>query len=166
MLLEIDASPRLEQRLPQISDLREALADVVKTEIFDADALFHLTPRHRCRHRRPRPRPHGVDRSQRASPRILVVVHEHPALRTLRDRALVAVTPRLASKIATDERPLPIGAESWKTSRIFLPAELPAGPYRNLLTGELVQPLEREGERWLFVGDVLRTSPVAMMVNE
>jgi (1->4)-alpha-D-glucan 1-alpha-D-glucosylmutase len=85
--------------------------------------------------------------------------------RTLRDRALIALTPRLLSKIAPDPQ-LPLGAESWKTSRVFLPEGLPAGPYRNLLTGESVQPLVRENERWLFAGDVFRTAPVAMLVNE
>jgi (1->4)-alpha-D-glucan 1-alpha-D-glucosylmutase len=86
--------------------------------------------------------------------------------RTLRDRALVAVVPRLASKIAPADRPLPVGAESWKTSRVFLPPGIPSGAYRNLLTGELVQPLERDNAQWLFVGDVLRTAPVAILINE
>ena len=40
MLLEVDTSTRLKQRLPQISELGEALADVVETEILDGDALF------------------------------------------------------------------------------------------------------------------------------
>ena len=79
-------------------------------------------------------------------------------------RAIVAVAPRLTSRLVTAEHPWPIGTESWKTSRVLLPPDL-ARPLTNVLTGEVCQPVIDGDTAWLPAGDVLRTCPVALLAT-
>src|SRR5215831_5966439 len=54
VLTEVGSAARGEQRLPEVAYLRDALADVVETEILQADAAPDLTPLERRRHARNR----------------------------------------------------------------------------------------------------------------
>jgi (1->4)-alpha-D-glucan 1-alpha-D-glucosylmutase len=58
-----------------------------------------------------------------------------------RDRSgtLLAIVPRL---MASDDGSLPRGSDAWGSTRILLPRCTEAVAYRNLLTGESVQPVE------------------------
>ena len=85
---QVEAAARLQQRLPEIADLRDPPRHVRDGEIFDAHAAVDFLPRQRRRHGCRRPRAHRVDRGQRAAPPVLVVVHEHAAGRPLREPVL------------------------------------------------------------------------------
>src|SRR5207249_1980015 len=74
---QIEAAAFLEQRLPQVAQLRHARGDVHDREVLDADPALDLFPRDRRRDRRLGTGPWRVDGRQRSPPRILVVVHEH-----------------------------------------------------------------------------------------
>ena len=83
--------------------------------------------------------------------------------RTSGDDAVIAVAPRLLAGLVNEERPLPLGGECWKTSRIILPEALRNRTFLNVLTGEEVRPTEAAGQSWLFVGEVLKDVPVGML---
>jgi len=59
--------------------------------------------------------------------------------------------------------PWPVGSV-WATSRVLLPADAPAGAWRDLLTGAELKPIESASERWLFLAQALQTLPVAVLV--
>ncbi len=79
------------------------------------------------------------------------------------DRAVLVVAPRLSSAVATPDQPFPLGAESWKISRVLLPPELGGRRFRNLLTGEHLEPARKQDEAWLFLARVFATLPVAIL---
>jgi (1->4)-alpha-D-glucan 1-alpha-D-glucosylmutase len=81
------------------------------------------------------------------------------------DTWLLAVAPRLASRlvgVGPDDWPT---GEMWKTSRVLMPPGAPSGAWVNLLTGERCQPMSHRGETWLFAGDALRRLPVALLAT-
>jgi (1->4)-alpha-D-glucan 1-alpha-D-glucosylmutase len=77
--------------------------------------------------------------------------------------AAIVVAPTLSSQIVDDEHPLPVG-ERWKTSRVLLPSSLAGLTFRDVFTGAEVRPTTGTGGTWLFVGQVLATMPVALLV--
>ena len=76
---------------------------------------------------------------------------------------MVALVPRLVTLLTSEERPIPVGDAVWGSTRVLLPAPVGSGPYRHLVTGEVVEPVPAEGGAALVVADVLRTSPVALL---
>src|SRR6185369_15912061 len=85
---EIEAILRCEQRSPEVAASADAGGHVVQAEVVDRDAALHLGPRYGCRHGGTWRRPYGVHRRQCSSPRVLVVVDEHPPAWPLRDAIL------------------------------------------------------------------------------
>ena len=79
------------------------------------------------------------------------------------DDAVLVVTPRLCSALATEERPLPLGGESWKTSRVLLPESLRNRTFRDAFTGTEIKPTTTGEQGWIFLGEVLAQLPVAML---
>jgi malto-oligosyltrehalose synthase len=79
------------------------------------------------------------------------------------DRAVIAVAPHLVARIVDDDHPAPV-ADVWKTSRVMLPPSLASLAYRDAFTGAEVRPVQTNGSAWLFVGQVLRILPVALLV--
>jgi (1->4)-alpha-D-glucan 1-alpha-D-glucosylmutase len=77
--------------------------------------------------------------------------------------AVLAVAPRLCAGLVDEERPVPLGGDCWKTSRIFLPETLRGRTFRNVFTGEEIEPSEGGGQAWLFVGQALDRLPVALL---
>jgi (1->4)-alpha-D-glucan 1-alpha-D-glucosylmutase len=71
---------------------------------------------------------------------------------------LVAVVPRLTTRLVAADRPLPLGEPAWGTTIVPL-LPVPAGVYRHVITGEAV---DAPGAR-LRVADALRTCPVALL---
>src|SRR5258705_5607718 len=84
VFLERNSASRLEQRLPEIAQGFDPAGDVVDPEVLDLDALLNFIRRHGRGHRGFGSRPYRVDRRERASPRVLVVVDEHVLRRALR----------------------------------------------------------------------------------
>src|SRR5439155_9400461 len=81
----IDAPARRKQWRPQVAAPRDAGGNVVDAKILDRDAAPYLVPGDRRRHRRLRRRAYRVDRRQRATPGVLVVVDQHAPGGTLGD---------------------------------------------------------------------------------
>jgi (1->4)-alpha-D-glucan 1-alpha-D-glucosylmutase len=75
---------------------------------------------------------------------------------------VVAVATRLSARL-TSMQPLPVGAEIWAGTRIGLPPDLSARVFRNLLTGERVEPSVDGENAWIEAGDALRICPVALL---
>jgi (1->4)-alpha-D-glucan 1-alpha-D-glucosylmutase len=79
--------------------------------------------------------------------------------------AVLVMTPRLCSALATEERPLPLGGESWKTSRVLLPETLRNRTFRNVFTGSEVKPTLGSESEWIFLGEAFSELPVAMFIS-
>ena len=81
-------------------------------------------------------------------------------------RALLVVAPRLVAGAVTPEHPRPLGPAVWKISRLRLPPDLAGRPFRNLLTGERLEPARKGTESWLFLAKVLGRCPVGILETE
>jgi len=79
------------------------------------------------------------------------------------DAAVVAIVPHLTARLVDASRPVPIG-DMWKTSRVMLPPSLAGLVYRDAFTGAEVRAATSNGSAWLFVGQALKTLPVALLV--
>jgi (1->4)-alpha-D-glucan 1-alpha-D-glucosylmutase len=75
----------------------------------------------------------------------------------------VVVAPRLAARLVTAERPLPLGADVWKESRVRVPDALAGRMLRNLFTGEDVAVIGRDGAQWIGAAEALNACPVALL---
>jgi maltooligosyltrehalose synthase len=86
--------------------------------------------------------------------------------RSLDDRSLISIVPRLTVPLCSGDHVFPVGPDCWKTSRILLPPALAARPYRNVLTGECIDPTRTATQAWIFAGEAFRVLPVALLVGE
>ncbi len=77
--------------------------------------------------------------------------------------AAIAMAPHLASGLISAERPLPTG-DVWRTSRVLLPPALGAVSFTDAITGAAHRPVTSGTASWLFVGQVLKVVPVALLV--
>ena len=57
----------------------------------------------------------------------------------------------------------PVGS-AWATSRVMLPLDGHAGPWRDLLTDNVLTPTETGAERWLFLAQSFQIVPAAVLV--
>jgi hypothetical protein len=53
----------------------------------------------------------------------------------------------------------------WKTSRVLLPKAVAAMTYTDVFTGAEIKPVVANDSAWLFVGQALKTLPVALLVS-
>ena len=79
--------------------------------------------------------------------------------------AAIAIAPHLVGRSLDAERPIPCG-DMWKTSRVLLPRSLAGLTYRDVFTGVDIKPVMANESAWLFVGQVLKTLPVSLLVAE
>jgi (1->4)-alpha-D-glucan 1-alpha-D-glucosylmutase len=88
--------------------------------------------------------------------------HDHVCayVRWLEPRAAITVIPRLGTTLLADKR---IPADVWDDTSILLPVELAARSYRNLFTGESFAVGTSGGHARLWMRDVLRDFPVALL---
>lgn len=82
------------------------------------------------------------------------------------DDAVLVLGARLCAGLSAGERPLPVGGEAWKTSRVLLPDALRNRTFRNVFTGAEVRPIVTAENAWLFLGQVFETLTVAMLKAE
>jgi (1->4)-alpha-D-glucan 1-alpha-D-glucosylmutase len=80
-------------------------------------------------------------------------------------KQLVVAVPRLLAPLVSGGAP-PAGPDVWGEDALILPAGAGSGVYRNLFTGDIVEPVEREGRSRLPVAAVLARFPVAMLSRE
>jgi (1->4)-alpha-D-glucan 1-alpha-D-glucosylmutase len=75
--------------------------------------------------------------------------------------ASITVAGRFFASLVPAGRP--VGPEVWGDTRLRLPGSLPTGPYRDVLSGNRVS-IAREGtERWLALGEIFCSLPVAIL---
>jgi (1->4)-alpha-D-glucan 1-alpha-D-glucosylmutase len=83
--------------------------------------------------------------------------------RSLGDRVAIVAAPRLCLALCSRERPMPLGGDAWKTSRVMLPAALRERTFRNVVTGQQLAATQVGDTAWLFVGELFERLPVAML---
>jgi (1->4)-alpha-D-glucan 1-alpha-D-glucosylmutase len=76
--------------------------------------------------------------------------------------AAIAIAPHLVSRLMTPDHPVPLG-DRWRTSRVHLPMSLAGLTYRDAFTGAELRPVTSGDRAWLFVGQVLKQLPVALL---
>lgn len=77
--------------------------------------------------------------------------------------AVIFVAPRLCRRLVTPDQPLPIGGDCWKTSRVLLPPALAEREFRDVVTGASVRPTRGADSAWIFVGEMFRSLPLAIL---
>jgi (1->4)-alpha-D-glucan 1-alpha-D-glucosylmutase len=77
--------------------------------------------------------------------------------------AAIAIAPHLIGRFVDAGHPAPMG-DMWRTSRVMLPKALAALTYRDAITGAEIRPVRAQDSAWLFVGQALKTLPVALLV--
>ena len=77
------------------------------------------------------------------------------------DQAINVIVPRLLTRLITDNHSAPLGPAIWKDTRIEAP-QIGHG-YINVLTGEPVETVKREGKLFFTVSSLLSYFPVALL---
>jgi (1->4)-alpha-D-glucan 1-alpha-D-glucosylmutase len=84
-------------------------------------------------------------------------------------RAALFVGPRLSARLvrpgesANARAVLPLGGDTWKTSRVFLSEELARRTFRHEITGADIQPTAASGQAWIFLGQIFEDVPVGIL---
>jgi (1->4)-alpha-D-glucan 1-alpha-D-glucosylmutase len=76
---------------------------------------------------------------------------------------ILFIAPRLCHSLVGPEHPLPLGADSWKTSRVMLPLDLHDRAFRDEITGAVLRPTRAGDSAWIFLGEAFQTAPVAIL---
>ena len=78
--------------------------------------------------------------------------------------AVIAIAPRLVARLMGTDLAWPIG-QSWKTSRILLPAALGGRRYVNVLTGRDTPVVHGSERSWIFAGEAFESCPAALLIE-
>jgi (1->4)-alpha-D-glucan 1-alpha-D-glucosylmutase len=78
-------------------------------------------------------------------------------------QAVLFVAPRLCLPLVTPDRPLPVGGDAWKTSRVMLPPSLHDRTFHHEITGATIKPTIAGTDAWIFLGQVFETVPVGIL---
>lgn len=81
--------------------------------------------------------------------------------RVFQNQAAVTIAPRLIVGLLAGEARAPVGEQVWKDTAARLPGSQFAGPYRNVLTGDVVS----FSEDTVAVSDALGKFPLALLVR-
>lgn len=85
--------------------------------------------------------------------------------RTLDDKQIVVVTPRLLAKRLGEPAASPLGESAWGDATLNLPGGITARRFRNLFTDEVLTIAEGEAPQ-LALAEVFKSFPVALLVAE
>ncbi len=77
--------------------------------------------------------------------------------------AVLFAAPRLCAGLVSAERPIPLGGDCWKTSRMMLPPGLRDRTFRHEITGAEIRPTHGAESAWIFLGEAFQTLPVAIL---
>jgi len=83
--------------------------------------------------------------------------------RTLQEKTLVAVVPRLMNYGLPGDSRIPVGSEVWSDTRVFLPADTAESIYQHAFTTASLRPDENGS---FLAADLFRTCPVALLVSD
>jgi (1->4)-alpha-D-glucan 1-alpha-D-glucosylmutase len=78
--------------------------------------------------------------------------------------AVIAVVPRLAAPLTTDDRFVPVGREVWGDTRLELPPDLAGATLTNAFTGEELRVRTGTGSTAVPLGDLLKQLPVGLFI--
>jgi maltooligosyltrehalose synthase len=79
------------------------------------------------------------------------------------NEAVLFITPRLFSRVVSDDKPVPLGGDCWKTSRLMLPPQLRDRVFRDAITGAEIRPASSGDSGWIFLGEAFQTLPIAIL---
>jgi len=82
--------------------------------------------------------------------------------RIFQDRAVVAVVPRLITRLTPEGAGLPLGA-AWGDTTVTVPSWKAESPYRNLFTGEALASAGQDEAQVLPAAAILGHCPVALL---
>lgn len=80
-------------------------------------------------------------------------------------RVYLTLVPRLVSTLTRQEPTWPLGAATWGHTTAELPDDLARASWRNLFTGEILQPAPEPGTSALLLSDAFHSFPVALLVG-
>jgi (1->4)-alpha-D-glucan 1-alpha-D-glucosylmutase len=84
--------------------------------------------------------------------------------RSLEGRSIITVAPRLFYRLTEGQLEDPVGAGYWKDNFVVVPGEGKGSRYRNVFTGEMVEPISGEDTlARLPLEEVLAYFPVALL---
>ncbi|MBA2304493.1 MAG: malto-oligosyltrehalose synthase [Acidobacteria bacterium] len=78
------------------------------------------------------------------------------------ETAVLVMAPRLCSGLLSNEQ-MPLGGDTWKTSRVMLPGNLRGRTFRDTFTGAEIRPTVTGDDGWIFLGQAFEKLPVAML---
>jgi (1->4)-alpha-D-glucan 1-alpha-D-glucosylmutase len=79
------------------------------------------------------------------------------------ESSVLVVVPRFCTRLVRDSAALPLGPVVWLDTRIVQPIDTAASSYRNVFTGELLAPDQREGGPGLALQEILSVFPAALL---
>jgi (1->4)-alpha-D-glucan 1-alpha-D-glucosylmutase len=83
--------------------------------------------------------------------------------RVLAGEAILVAVPRLVVGLTGGLEQPPLGAGTWRDTRILLPSETAGPVYQDLFTGQTLSAEERDGKAALVLADVFSHFPVALL---
>jgi (1->4)-alpha-D-glucan 1-alpha-D-glucosylmutase len=83
--------------------------------------------------------------------------------RVWKEKMAIVAVPRLVLGLTGGGEVLPIDAEIWRDTVLSLPSARGGDSFRNVLTGEKVSALERDGVPFIQAADALNMFPVALL---
>jgi (1->4)-alpha-D-glucan 1-alpha-D-glucosylmutase len=79
------------------------------------------------------------------------------------EEVALVVVPRFLTRLMRNPDEMPCGESVWREACVFIPAEISGSTFRNIFTGEALQPTEKNGEGALPLRQVFSNFPVAML---
>ncbi len=84
--------------------------------------------------------------------------------RSFRGTTVVVMAGRFFAQLGAQSH-FPVGVETWSDTQVVLRKRLPAGPYRDVLTGRIVSPVAQDGDLVLPVSETFSHLPIALLIN-
>ena len=84
--------------------------------------------------------------------------------RSFRGTTVLVLAGRFFAQLDAHTR-VPVGVATWGDAEVVLRKRLPTGPYRDVLTGKTLSPVQRDGDIVLPASEAFAHLPVAMLVN-
>jgi (1->4)-alpha-D-glucan 1-alpha-D-glucosylmutase len=84
--------------------------------------------------------------------------------RSFRGSTVIVMVGRFFAQLGAQSR-LPVGVETWGDTQAILRKRIPPGPYRDVLTGQTISAVARNGDPTLPVFEVFSHLPVALLIH-
>jgi (1->4)-alpha-D-glucan 1-alpha-D-glucosylmutase len=84
--------------------------------------------------------------------------------RSFRGATVIVMAGRFFAQLGAQSR-FPVGAETWGDTQVILRKRISAGPYRDVLTGQTVSSVARDGDPALPVSKAFSHLPAALLIH-